>query len=202
MTETYWPHPSLSDRVAGDPGRVALLIPGNEYSAARPLLHFARAVLMRHGWTTQEVWWPERTPQREGDDLEPWFDRLRDFACAHVSRMIDAETAPRILLVGKSLGTLTAPLAADRGLPAVWLTPLLRDAKTVDALRRGAAPYLLAGGAADPAWDAAVARSLGRPFYEAPDADHGMETDDDPANSAEILRRATVAMDEFVATLT
>nr|BFE70658.1 hypothetical protein GCM10020092_039590 [Actinoplanes digitatis] len=161
MTETYWPHPSLSDRVAGDPDRVAFLIPGYEYSAGRPLLHFARAVLMRHGWTTQEVWWPERPPQREGDDLDPWFDQLRAFVHAHLTRIIDAEKAPRILLVGKSMGTLAAGLAADRELPAIWQTPLLRDAGTVDALRRGTAPYLLVGGAADPVWDAGLARSLG-----------------------------------------
>lgn len=57
------------------------------------------------------------------------------------------------------------------------------------------------GATADPCWDTEPARSLGQPFSEAEGADHGMETDDDPVNSAEILRRTTAAMDGFVARL-
>jgi hypothetical protein len=201
MTETYWPRPSQPDRVAGDPDRVAFLIPGHGYSAERPLLHFARAVFIRHGWTTQNVWWPERPPQREGQDLRPWFGQLRSFALEHVSRIVSAETAPRIALVGKSLGAFAAALAADRGLPGIWLTPVLRDSEVPNDLRRSTAPFLLVGSTVDPSWDAEVARSLGQPFYEAEDAKHSMETDDDPVNSVEILRRTTIAMDEFVARL-
>lgn len=184
-----------------DPDRVAFLIPGNGYSAERPLLHFARAVFMRHGWTTQEVWWPERPPQREGRDLHAWFAQLRSFVHAHMSRVLDVEAAPQIALVGKSMGAFAAALAADRGLPGIWLTPVLRDSEVADDLRRSPAPFLLVGGTADLSWDADLARSLGRPFYEAENADHGLETDDDPVNSAEILRQATIAMEEFVVQL-
>jgi hypothetical protein len=113
-------------------------------------------VFLRHGWTTQEVWWPERPPQREGQDLHLWFTRLRCFVHAHMGQILSVEVAPKIALVGKSMGAFAAALAADRRLPAIWLTPVL---------------------------------------------DHGMETAGDPVNSADILRRTTVAMDEFVARL-
>jgi hypothetical protein len=43
-----------------------------------------------------------------------------------------------------------------------------------------------------------VARSLGRPFCEAPGADHGLEIPGDPVRSADVLRRVTLAMDTFV----
>ncbi len=201
MTETYWPRASEPDRVARDPDRVAFLIPGRGYSVERPLLHFARAVFMRHGWTTQEVWWPERPPQREGRDLHLWSAQLRSLVHAHMRQVLSVETAPKIALVGKSMGAFAAALAADRGLPGIWLTPVLRDSEMADDLRRSTAPFLLVGGTADPSWDRELVRSLGRPFHEAEGADHGMETDDDPVNSAEILRRTTIAMDEFVARL-
>ncbi|MFC4066268.1 alpha/beta hydrolase [Actinoplanes subglobosus] len=201
MTETFWPRPSLPDRLERDPHRVAFLIPGLGYSAERPLLHFARAVLIRHGWTTQTVWWPEQPPQRDGQDLPAWFDRLRSFVHLHLTEVLRTETAPKVALVGKSIGSFAAALAADRNLPGIWLTPLLRDSPVSDDLRRSTAPFLLVGSTADRSWDAAIARSLGRPFYEADGADHGMETEDDPVNSADILRRTTVAMDEFVARL-
>src|SRR5690348_6548714 len=62
------------------------------------------------------------------------------------------------LIVGKSLGTNAATIAAERGLPGIWLTPLLRDDVVVTALRAASAPQLLIGGTADPLWDGAVAR--------------------------------------------
>ncbi|GIE78627.1 hypothetical protein Aph02nite_45770 [Actinoplanes philippinensis] len=201
MTDIPWPRPSLPDRVEGDPERVALLIPGGEYSAERPLLHFARAVFMRHGWTTQAVWWPQQPPQREGQALRSWFTQLRSFVHGHVSRALDAETAPKIALVGKSMGAFAASVAADRSVPGIWLTPVLRDTDVPEDLRRNSAPFLLVGGTADPSWDTEVARGVGRPFFEAPGADHGLETTDDPVNSADILRRVTAAMDEFVGRL-
>lgn len=68
-------------------------------------------------------------------------------------------------------------------------------------LRRAAAPFLLVGSTADPSWDPEIARSFGQPLFEARDADHGMETVDDPVNSADLLRQVTVAMDGFVGTL-
>ncbi|HEY6737831.1 MAG TPA: hypothetical protein VI076_03205, partial [Actinopolymorphaceae bacterium] len=43
----------------GDPERVAIVLPGRGYTPAGPLLHYARAVLVHHGWTVQEIWWPE-----------------------------------------------------------------------------------------------------------------------------------------------
>jgi alpha-beta hydrolase superfamily lysophospholipase len=123
---------------------------------------------------------------------------LRSFVRTHVGEILARETAPTIALVGKSMGALAATLAADRGLPGVWLTPVLRDAELVRDLRRTAAPFLLVGGTADRGWDPETARGLAQPFYEAPGADHGMEIADDPVTSAEILRDMTVAMDEFV----
>ena len=54
-----------------------------------------------------------------------------------------------MVLIGKSLGTYAAALAAERGLPAIWLTPLLTSDWVVDGLRRSTAPFLLVGGTAD-----------------------------------------------------
>jgi hypothetical protein len=201
VSDNKWPLPWQSDRVERDPNRVALLIPGYGYSPERPLLHFARAVFMKYAWTTQEVWWPERPPQREGQDLHIWFARLRSFVHTHIGQILQRDTAPRIALAGKSMGAFAAALAADRGFPGIWLTPVLRDSDLAGDLRRSTAPFLLVGSTADPSWDPELARSFGQPFYEAQDANHGMETDDDPVNSAEVLRHATIAMDAFVATL-
>ncbi|WP_433731544.1 alpha/beta hydrolase [Actinoplanes sp. CA-051413] len=183
------------------PDRVVLLLPGLRYSAERPLLHFARAVFVKHGWTAREVRWPESPPEPDGQDLPGWSARLRSFVNAHVSRILDQESARAVALAGKSMGAFAAATAADRGLPGVWLTPILRDSPVPADLRRATAPFLLVGSTADPSWDPEVARGFGRPWYEAQDADHSMETAGDPVNSVDVLRHVTVAMDSFVRTL-
>lgn len=185
--------PTLPDRVEGDPGRVVLLLPGSGYSPDRPLLHFARAVFVKHGWTTQEVWWQMPAPVGR--------EQFRDWVNEQAAKAIAAESAPQVALVGKSLGTWAAMTAADRGLPAIWLTPILTDAQQVADMRRATAPMLLIGGTADSVWVPGVARALGHSYVEVPGADHGLETDDDPANSAEILKQVTIAMDNFVGQL-
>ncbi len=198
VSENGWPAAGQFDRVERDPDRVVLLLPGLHYSPERPLLHFAQAVFARYGWTTQDLWWPEPPPQRNGQDMRTWFAQTRAFVQVHIGHALERETAARIALVGKSMGAFAAALAADRSLPGVWLTPLLRDTELPGDLRRCTAPFLLVGSSADPSWDPEIARRSGQPWYEAPDANHGMEIADDPVRSAEILRQVTIAMDAFV----
>jgi hypothetical protein len=64
-----------------------------------------------------------------------------------------AATGATAVMIGKSLGSLAAPVVADRGLAAIWFTPLLTDEPTVAALRRATGPCLLVGGTADQFWD-------------------------------------------------
>jgi hypothetical protein len=181
-------------RYEADPDRVAILLPGGGHlsAPARPLLHFAGAVLLRHGWTVQEVWW--RPPM---DDLGPADDWVHEQA----GKAVAAESASRVLLVGKSLGTFASRLAAERSLPAIWLTPVLTDSRIVAALSRATAAALLVGGTADSMWVPDVASGSGHTVLEIPDAHHGLEIDDDPIASADILRQVVVAMDRFVGAL-
>jgi hypothetical protein len=185
---------AIPTRFAADPDRVALVIPGMGYSPARPLLHFATAALLQHGWTVQELWW--RVP----DDLGrlPLAGRA-SWVAEQVGHAVDAEGGACRLLVGKSLGTFAAALAADRSLPAVWLTPLLTLAEVAEPLRRAAAPALLVGGTRDDLWDGQVAAGLPHEVLEIPAADHSLEMDGDVVGSAAVLGRVVAAVDGFIA---
>ncbi|MFI6633305.1 alpha/beta fold hydrolase [Nonomuraea fuscirosea] len=179
-----------STRVIGDPARTALLLPGRGYNPARPLLHLARKVLLSHDWTVQEIWWD--VPGTLDQAAAPgWVAEQTRLALA-------AEEALTVLLVGKSLGTLAAPLAAERGLPAVWITPLLHIEDVSSALTATDAPTLLIGGTADPSWPAGAADRTGLEYLELPGADHGLELRGDAIGSAEFLVRVTAAMEAFV----
>ncbi|MGW1179413.1 alpha/beta hydrolase [Kitasatospora sp. NPDC002543] len=187
---------SFPARFDGDPDRVALIVPGTGYSPARPLLHFARSVLLRHGWTVQELWWqlPEGFDEFAMTDRIAWVER-------QVAGAVGAEGGACRLLVGKSLASFAASVAADRNLPAAWLTPVLTIDHVARALRRAGAPTLLVGGAADRLWDGPAADATGHEVLELPGADHGLELPGDPLGSVDALRRVVARLDGFAAAL-
>ncbi|MFG2101619.1 alpha/beta hydrolase [Micromonospora echinaurantiaca] len=172
--------------------RRAVLIPGRGYDTRFPLFLYLGEALRRASFALHAISW--QVPEGLGSD--------RDGAGA-AADWVTGQVAPTLsgrmeLLVGKSLGTLAAPLAADRGLPAVWLTPLLHMAPVVDALDRATAPFLLIGGTADPSWDGAVARRLTPHVVEIDQADHALMVPGPLARSAEALGRVCTAVEEFV----
>ncbi|MEZ7125235.1 hypothetical protein ACBR40_07850 [Nonomuraea sp. AD125B] len=110
--------------------------------------------------------------------------------------MLEKLAAP--LLIGKSLGSYAAAVAADRGLPGVWLTPLLTMPACVGPLRRAAQPFLLVGGTADEFWDGGLARELTPHVLEVDGADHGMKVPGPLRRSAEVLGLVTTAVESFL----
>lgn len=163
----------------GDAASTAVALPG-AMLGGMPALAFVFEPLLAAGWRIVYVW-------------DQFLDRAQDPVAWAESR---AEAATSFagevsLLVAKSLSTYAAGVAADRGWPAVWLTPLF-DERTLPQLRRRAAPALLVGGTDDPMWDGAAARGLSEDVLELDGADHGLaRTGDGPVVSrtvAEFLR--------------
>jgi hypothetical protein len=178
-------------------GRSAVVAPGGNDSADGPLLLYAQIAVQRRGGTAHRVAW-----ELPGD-LD--FTQLRERVAARVKAAVDEVTTaagPAPVIIGKSLGSLAAPVAADGGLTAVWFTPLLTDEPTVAALRRARAPCLLVGGTADRFWDGHAARSLGADVLEIDGADHGMFVPGRLAASAVVLGRVVTAVEDFLDRIT
>lgn len=176
---------------------LALVAPGRAYPPSAPLLDFARLALLQHGFTVQQLWWD--STRRGDEDPDAWVRR-------HVASALATEPPHRgrgdhVLVVGKSLGTRAAPYAAERGLDAIWFTPLLVEPQVAEAIASNAGRQLLVGGLADELWDAAVARELadaGCAVLEVADADHGMGTPD-AVRTAEIHLEVARAVEAFLA---
>ena len=172
--------------------RTAVVLPGRRYGHAQAGLRLTELALEQAGIELVRVEWPpEGMPLGPADSTEA------------VARIVEPllDLAPSYV-VAKSLGTLAAPLAADRGISAIWLTPLLDEPLCRDAVLRNAAPQLLTSGSADPAWDPAVAARAeagGATVVELPGADHGFEVPGDALASAETLVALTRAVQAFVA---
>ena len=166
-------------------------MPGARYLPFAPLLWFAREVVQSRGWSVLEVWDEYRD---QGEAPWRWVDERASAALAHVGQ------APT-LLVTKSLTSHAVVIAAERDLPGIWLTPLLKVDRIVDGFRRLEKPALLVGGSADATWDGELARGLGKDVLELDGANHSLELEGDPQSSIDALRLVVERVDAFVAAL-
>ncbi len=183
--------------------REAIILPGSQFGPFAPLPMFAGDAAERRGAVLTPVWWDDYdrpltlTPEERG----PW---VRDQVERAVPSLRSGERSdppggePATVLIGKSLGTYGAILAAELGLPAIWLTPVLSSDWVVDALRRSAAPFLLVGGTADTMWRPDLARELTQHVLEVDGADHGMYVQGPLAASTAVLGQVATAAEEFL----
>src|SRR4051794_3042704 len=108
---------------------------------------YAADAARARGAYVQSVSWPDF------GDLDPDdATAIGAWVGAQAAPVLDQWPTSRPVLIGKSLGVYACALAADRGLPAVWLTPHQTDPWIVEALRAATAPMLLIGGTADDVW--------------------------------------------------
>jgi hypothetical protein len=172
----------------GDPDRCAVLLPGVRYFSQAPLLWFAREAAHARGWSALEL--SERAPP----DEEP-FAWMLDRA----ERALGATEAGTVAVIGKSLASAAAPLVAERGLPAAWLTPLLIRPEVVSALGASSAPVLLVGSAADPTWaNGELPRGDAVEVLELDGLDHSLQVEGDPLASLDVLRQVTERIGAFL----
>jgi hypothetical protein len=172
--------PRASDRV--------VLLPGAGYSMQAPLLWFARRLALARAAGALAV----LDALGPGDEPFAWaLDRAR--------RALDVAPAGRQVVIGKSLASAAAGLVAERGLAALWLTPLLDQPMVVEGLARAAAPTWLVGGTLDPTWrPSALPPGAALEVIELDGVDHGLEVPGDPIASLDTLRRAVAAIDRFL----
>jgi hypothetical protein len=168
----------------------AVVVPGAMFGPAAGMLMYAGDAAERPGVTLHRHSWSQQPPKPFQPDVEGWVR-------GQVSPLLDA-VGGRPLLIAKSLGTNAAALAAERGLPGVWLTPVLTAPWVHAALGRATAPFLLVGGTADEMWDGVLARRLTPHVLEVQDADHGMCVPGPVTGSIAILGRLVATVQEFL----
>lgn len=185
---------TTSFQPAGVPVGTAVLVPGRGYPPQAPLLFFAGFVLLQHGWRVEHHWWDPPPPESD-EQTVAW---VRD----EVEGALPS--SGRTLVVGKSLGTMAAGLAAERGYDAVWLTPLLTVASVVDAIAANPGRQLLVGGTNDDLWDSDVAHRLagGRvSVLEVEGADHALMPAGDAVRGVEMHVEVMRTLDSWLAGL-
>jgi hypothetical protein len=173
----------------GDPARCAVILPGVAYFSQAPLLWFARETAQAGGWSVLEL--TERAPR----DEEPFA-----WMCDRAARALDEAAAETVAVIGKSLASAAAPMVAERGLPAVWLTPLLNRPEVSRALSSATARMLLIGSPADPTWGGGTVPE-GPEVLELEGLNHSLQLDGDPLASLDVLRTVTERIGAFLGRL-
>jgi hypothetical protein len=176
--------------------REAVILPGGMFGPHAPLLMYAADAAERRGAQLTPVSWdePDRPLTLTPEERGPWVLNQLERAVPSLR----TKTGPGTLLIAKSLGTHASPVAAELGLPAVWLTPVLTSEWVVDGLRRATAPFLLVGGTGDELWNSGLARELTPYVLEVEGADHGMYVPGRLAASTAVLGQVATAVEDFL----
>ncbi|AGZ44460.1 alpha/beta hydrolase [Actinoplanes friuliensis] len=171
-----------------------LLIPGGRGTVLIAPLDLGWEALNDRGAVIEEIAWD--MPESLLDAGPEPFVRAHTAVALH--RLSVKAPGERPVLIAKSLGTYAAALAAERELPAIWLTPLLHVPSIVDAITRNPAPQLLIGGTADQTWVPEAARATGRPALVIEDANHSLRAPGPLRRFTDDLGRVGTAIEEFL----
>lgn len=167
--------------------RVVVLVPGVGYTLQGPLLAYTRLAAVRRGAEVRPVEWSP-PPIKDVTERIAWVR----------SQVTPVVGDARALVVGKSLGSMAAGLVADRGLPAVWLTPLLTRPEVATDIAAASVPPLLVGGTADSYWDGDTARSLSPHVVEIPDGDHALQVPGPALSTVQATAQVVEAVEAFL----
>ena len=172
-------------------------MPGVAYPVRAPLLDLADDALRDLGVPIEPIEWtvPDGLPSLGS---EPF---VRAHVSAALHRLTAAEPEAQPVIIAKSFGTHAAALAAERKLPAIWLTPLLTNAAIVAAIARNPAPALVVCGTADKYWIPEAAAVTGKTVLTIEDGDHGLRPPGELRAYTDALGTVAMAMAEFLAEL-
>ncbi|MGY1551744.1 hypothetical protein ACW5CM_08155 [Microbacterium sp. A588] len=148
---------------------VALVLPGVGYTVQAPLLYWSVGILLAGGWRVITADWTDKDSEFETPEM--LIEHTLDAATTEAGSQLD-------LIVAKSLGTLALPYAVTRGIPGIWLTPLLNRSAVAEAVSLADARHLAVGGTRDRHWIPDAITGTRATLLEIPDANHSLRLAD------------------------
>ena len=196
-------------RPEGAIDHLALLLPGYGYTLDMPLFYYAEKLLLERGWDVLRVEYAYNTRSEFQTLPKPEWDRwlLTDTTAAWRAGL-GHRTYERVVLIGKSLGTLAmgnllTMVDPHPNVGAVWLTPLLGEERLRQQIQQYGGPSLFVIGTADPHFEPVVLEkmqvaTIGEAVVVR-NADHGMDIPGDQIASVRAVERVVEALGRFLA---
>jgi predicted alpha/beta-hydrolase family hydrolase len=154
--------PNRFFRQEGAVQTLAVLFPGLNYSCDMPLLFYPLKLLLARGAEVLQVRADYSVQEYRALPPEERAAWLAADARAVVQAARFQGEYPRLVLVGKSIGTIAlaslVPLAPQA--VTIWLTPLLRDSLVTKAAEQNRGAALFVAGTADDLYDAAALKRI------------------------------------------
>jgi hypothetical protein len=170
---------------------LAVLLPGLNYTCDMPLLYYSTRLLEQHGADVLQLHADYTTGDFQAASPLERLQRLSGDAQALLEDGLDRQSYTRLVLVGKSIGTLAlaslmaSPTATNA--VTIWLTPLLGQPWLVEAAMKTNSPALFVAGTADSTFDAATLKRIqegcGAEAILVEGANHSLEIPGDPLRS-------------------
>jgi predicted alpha/beta-hydrolase family hydrolase len=195
-------------RPEGAIDHLAVLLPGFGYTLDMPLFYYGENLLLERGWDVLRVEYAYNRRPEFKNLPKPERDRwLLEDTTAAWRASLSQRTYERVVLIGKSLGTLAMGHLLTTADPpptvgAVWLTPLLTKERLRQQIQQYGGPSLFVIGTADPEFDPVVLEKMQvATVGEAvvvKNADHGMDIPGDPVASVRAVERVVEALGRFL----
>lgn len=186
---------------------LALVLPGLGYNADMPLLYYPSRLLLERKCDVLQLRPDYQSRAFQAASQEERLDHMYEDAAAGLQAGLDQGPYQKLVLVGKSIGTLGMALLInefeDLGSPVtVWITPLLREVMVVDAALACAAPAFFMVGTADSTFDPAamgyIQKKTGAQTWKAENANHSLELPQNPLAFLDLLRQGMEVLSTFL----
>jgi len=186
---------------------LALVLPGLGYNADMPLLYYSSRLLLERKCDVLQLRPDYQGRVFQAASQEERRERMYEDAAAGLQAGLDQGPYKKLVLVGKSIGTLGMALLINEfknlGSPVtIWITPLLREVLVVDAALACAAPAFFMVGTADSTFDPAalgyIQKKTGAQAWKAENANHSLELPQDPLAFLDLLRKGMEVLSAFL----
>lgn len=184
---------------------LAVLLPGQYYTCDMPLFYYAERLLVDRGWDVLRVQYDYRQLD-DSTGMEEQLERLSIDSRAAVDAGLAESRYQRVVLVGKSLGTIAMshllPTLAAADIWLVWLTPLLKRPDVLEYVASGTTRSLVVIGSEDSHFDPDVVDGLASDCRCATllidGGEHSLDLKGDAAGSAMSVVTTIRSMDRFL----
>lgn len=187
--------------------RLALVFPGLRYSCDMPLLHYTTELLLAQGFDVLQLWADYTKPDYQSSSPGDQSQHMLADGQALLEAGNKAGSYKNVLLVGKSIGTLTMTLLITENSDlhketSIWFTPLFYLPPVTQAVLSSTGSTFVAGSDADLTFDpeavSQIKSKTNISTHVIKDADHSLEIPGDLLGSLRVLTQLMNSLASFI----